>query len=344
MKTRAIGQSTLLSSSCCILAAAVLATAMAGPVGASAPESMTRDDWRTFMAHHSAEEEGCFHALYPNTAWERVDCEESSSNVHPVHISRAGAPEIAGSGDYVAQTTKMMTWAGGGFGTSGLTSEVGVAEYVNNDGDPLGVLGPDQYSVQLNTNEWETTSACQGHSGCHVWQQFIYANNYPTESSGGKVFMQYWLLDWGSSACPKGWTQSGSACYENIKLLSVPSVPITQLSTVGLSGSAKPNGLDSVSFDWGDESWTLTRTDSILDISSVWNKAEFNVVGNAGGAQAQFNSGTTITVTLIVADGTGTAPECVKDGGTTGESNNLNVGPCTASDPFFPYIQYIESN
>jgi hypothetical protein len=344
MQTRTIAPSSLLSSSYCILVAAALATSLVTPVRASAPESMTPELWRIYMANHSAEEEGCFHASFPNTAWERVDCEEAPAGVHPVHISRAGAPEVAGSGDYVAQTANKITWAGGGFATSGLTSEVGVAEYVNNEGQPLGVLGPDQYSIQLNTNEWGTTSACQGRRGCHVWQQFVYANHYPSPSSGGKVFMQYWLLDWGSSACPSGWTQTGTACFENISLLSVPSVPVTQLDSLSVAGGANHKGLDSVTFSDGNEFWTLTRTDSILDISSVWDKAEFNVVGNAGGAQAQFNPGTSIVVTLLVADGVDTAPTCLADGGTTGESNNLSVGPCTTSKAFIPHIQYTESN
>jgi hypothetical protein len=326
-----------------MLIAAGLATAVAASVWASAPESMAPDIWRTFMTHHSAEAEGCFHASFPNTTWERVDCQEASLSVHPVHISRTGAAEVAGSGDYVAQTTKMMTLAGGSFAVSGVTSEVGVAEYTV-DGVPQGILGPDQYAVQLNTNEWEPTSACHKQSGCHVWQQFIYANNYPTASSGGKVFMQYWLLDWGSSDCPSGWSKSGTAnCYQDSKLISVPSLPITELGEEGLSGSAEANGNDGITFVYGNDSWYLSAKDSVLDIASVWNKAEFNVVGNGGGAQAQFNPGTTITVTLIVGDGTGTAPTCVKDGGTTGESNNLSVGPCTAADPFFPYITYTES-
>ena len=141
MDTPASRQSTLLFSSHRILVASALATGLAATAGASAPGSVTPDVWRTYMAHNPAEEEGCFHASYPNTAWEKVDCEEAPTNVHPVHINRAGAPEVAGSGDYVAQTTKKITWAGGCFETSGLTFEVGVAEYVNNKDQPLGVLG-----------------------------------------------------------------------------------------------------------------------------------------------------------------------------------------------------------
>jgi hypothetical protein len=157
--------------------------------------------------------------------------------------------------------------------------------------------------------------------------------------------MEYWLLNWGSSKCPStSWTKQGTNCYKNTKLLSVPSLPITSLGQEGLSGTANHNALDAATFVNGSDAWIVTKSDSVLDISSVWKQAEFNVVGNTGGAQAQFNPGITITVTLIVVDGTGTAPTCVTDAGTTGESNNLTVGSCTAADPFFPYITFTESN
>jgi hypothetical protein len=351
MERSATSESTLSFFIKRILMVAGVASAVSSPVWASAPESMAPDAWRTFVTHHPAPEEGCFHASYPSTAWEKVDCQEVQTNVHPKHISRAGGPEVAGSGDYVALTTNKIAWASGGFGVSGITSEVGVAEY-DVDGVPQGVLGSDQYSVQLNTNEWgdESGTPCKDHNGCHVWQQFVYANNYPDATSGGKVFMEYWMLDWGAEACPTGWktdygeTAAKNSCFKNTKLLSVPNVPITDLGHVGLYGSASATDGDSVSFVYGNDAWGLNGPDSVLDISTVWDKAEFNVVGNEGGAQAQFNPGTTITVTLIVADGTGTAPKCVKNDGTTGESNNLSVGPCTASDPFFPNITYTESN
>jgi len=355
MKSRAVLKSMSSISMTRMLAALGLAVGIAAPVWAAAPESMAPDQWRTFMAHKSAEVEGCFHASYPNTTWERVNCEDAPKGVHPVHINSKGLPEVAGSGDYVAQTKKMITLASGSFAISGVTSEYGVSEF-NNNGVPLGILGSDQYSIQLNTNELETTSACKGRSGCRVWQQFVYANNYPTATSGGKVFMQYWLLNYNSAECPasgtlngkpccpsSSWTPSYASCYMNTQLLSVPSVPITQLGEVGLTASAQPNGMDQVAFVYDNDSWSIFGQDSVLNIATVWNKAEFNVVGNAGGSQAQFNYGTTITVSLVVGDGTGTAPTCVKDDGTTGESNNLSVGPCTASDAFLPMIQYTET-
>jgi len=346
MTASANSEAPSLSSISRILIAAGLVVAVSAP--AWAQESMARDTWRTLMTNNPAGEEGCFHASYPSTTWEAVYCEDVDPSDLPGHINQNGAPEVGGKGDYVAQTTKPMTLASGGFAVSsisGLLSEVGVSEF-NKNGVPLGILGPDQYAVQLNTNRHSTTAACASHTGCQVWQQFVYASNYPTATSGGKVFMQYWLFNWGSSKCPStSWTKSGKVnCYKNSKLVSVPSLPITSLGQEGLSGTAKPKGFDTVTFVNGSDAYIVTGKDSVLDISSVWKQAEFNVVGNTGGAQAQFNPGITITVTLIVVDGTGTAPTCVTDAGTTGESNNLSVGPCTAADQFFQYITYTESN
>jgi hypothetical protein len=82
----------------------------------------------------------------------------------------------------------------------------------------------------------------------------------------------------------------------------------------------------------------------VLYLATVWKESEFNVVGNAGGSEAQFNSGSSITVKVAVSDGSTSAPSCVADSGTTGESNNLNLGSCSASSGSTPSIQFTESN
>jgi hypothetical protein len=64
----------------------------------------------------------------------------------------------------------------------------------------------------------------------------------------------------------------------------------------------------------------------------VWNEVEYNVVGDAGGSEAEFNSsGVNVGVKIAVTDGSTSAPTCEADTGTTGESNNLSLGSCTAS-------------
>ncbi len=158
--------------------------------------------------------------------------------------------------------------------------------------------------------------------------------------------MQYWLLNWGSSACPSGWGKYGSDCYVNSPLAPAPDIPITSLGQLELGTSVQAGGFDSVTLYYGSDVVTMTWFDSMLDISSVWDKVEFNIVGDAGGSQAQFNSGSSLKVILSFADGSSAEPTCLANGGTTGETNNLNLGACTASVGFFgvPLIEFSESN
>jgi hypothetical protein len=233
----------------------------------------------------------------------------------------------------------LITEASGGFTTTGVKSEKSVGVALFGGG---GILGPNEYSLQINTNANETTSRCAGHSGCIVWQQFIYATDYNVKGKGA-VFIQYWLIGWGTKACPSGWGTSGTDCYKNSKSINVPDIKITALGNLALEGTAKAGGNDSAVFTNGTKAYTVTAKDSVLDISSVWQQAEFNVVGDAGGSRADFNKGSSITVTLIVFDGSTAAPTCVANDGTTGETNNLNLGACTASGGI-PNIQFTESD
>jgi hypothetical protein len=308
------------------------------------PESAARAQWRKLMTHNSTRATGCFHASYPDIVWEWVACKTGQPRVHPVYVKpQDDAPDVTGNGnDYVAKATGLITEAIGEFVTKGVISEVGVgvAEYKDQ-----GILGPNEYSIQLNTNSLLTTSACAGHSGCHVWQQFVYSTDYVVQGEA-EVYIQYWLLGWGSG-CPGGWTQSSNNCYQNSSLISAPDIEIAGLHSMALGGSATAGGNDTVVFTYDSEVWSASFPDSVLDISSVWNKAEFNVVGDAGGSRADFNSGSSVSASIYLFDGSNSAPTCVANDGSTGESNNLNLGTCTASSRagfLPPSITFTESN
>lgn len=152
--------------------------------------------------------------------------------------------------------------------------------------------------------------------------------------------MQYWLLNWGSAMCPLGFTQSYANCYANSFLIGTRCT--ADLANVVLAGSATAGGNDEVAFTYQSEAYSITFPDDVLKISTICNKAEFNVVGNADGARANFNAGSSITVNLFLVDGSTAAPTCLADGGSTGESNNLTAGPCTPSGGV-PHIQFTES-
>jgi hypothetical protein len=323
-----------LLSACCLQPVAFGQTADA--------ETAAHDIWLSLVSHNTALGEGCFQASYPDTAWVQVECKQLHPRVHPIP-PRRGQGQIAGNGnDYVAQGPGLTSGALGTFPTvTGVKSEksVGVLEY--GDG---GILGPNEYSLQLNTDFNGTTAACKGHSGCVVWQQFIYATNYEIEGEAA-VFMQYWLIEWGDSACPSGFASDGEGdCYGNSTAVSAPDVKPTSLASLSLSGAAASGGNDTVVFTDGTTAYSVSGKDSVLDISQVWEQSEFNIVGDAGGSRADFNKPVSITVKVALTDGSTSAPTCVADAGTTGESNNLDLGTCSTAGGSSPSIQFTESN
>jgi hypothetical protein len=212
-------------STCCLLPVSV------GQTADSDADLAARDDWSAVVSQNADPREGCFQVTFPSIAWEQVECKALHPRVHPV--VRKPGEEVSGNGnDYVAESSGLTSGALGSFPTvSGVKSEksVGVAEY--GDG---GILGPNEYSLQLNTNFTGTTTACDGHSGCVVWQQFIYATDYAVKGKGA-VFMQYWLIGWGSSACPSGFgSDGGGDCYGNSKYVEAPDVKPTSLGSLSL--------------------------------------------------------------------------------------------------------------
>ena len=303
-------------------------------------QTAARDSWRTFVAHNTPPEAGCYRATYPDIVWEQVECKEVHPRVRPVR--RPGAAQVVGNGlDYVAEASGLITATVGTFPVvTGVTSEKSVGVALFGGG---GILGPNEYSLQVNTNPTGTTSACAGISGCTVWQQFVYGTDYSTAGEA-TVFIQYWLLNWGSSPCPSGYTTSGSDCYKNSSGVTAPDMPITSLGSLSLSGTAAAAGNDTAVFNNGTTAYTVTAPDSVLDISSVWNQSEFNIVGDAGGSEAVFNTGSSVTVNVALTDGSNAAPTCVANDGSTGETNNLTLGPCSTAGGSSPSIQFDEGN
>ena len=300
--------------------------------------------WREAIAQTQSPVEGCFHVAYPNIVWEQVECKEAHPSLHPHPSFRdAAGGDVTGNGhDYVAEAAGLITGTLGTFPkVTGVTSEksVGVASFGGG-----GILGPNEYTLQINSNFTGTTSVCAGHTGCTVWQQFIYSPDYETKGEAA-VFMQYWLIGWGNSACPRTFNSAGGGdCYKNSAFVAAPDMKITTLGSLSLSGAAVAGLNDTVVFNNGTDAYSISATDSVLDISAVWKESEFNVVGNAGGSRADFNKGSSITVKVALTDGSTLAPTCVANAGSTGETNNLNLGTCAGTGGATPYIEFIESN
>jgi hypothetical protein len=333
------------------LMAIALATTVAAPAwsaraadAAGDPEAAARANWRAFLRQNPATEEGCHHVSYPSTVWEKVDCITGQPRSYLEHTTSTDAEVVGNTNDYVAKAKGLISSAAGTFTTKGVTSETGIGVAAYHD---KGILGSNEYSVQINTNANETTSACDHHSGCTVWQQFFYAPDYYYPGAG-QVLMQYWLLNWGSSACPSSsWRKHGADCFINSASAGAPDIPITDLGKIELEATSY-GGNDSVTLTYDSESYSVTAS-SVLSIATVWKETEFNVLGNTGGSRADFNKGSSVTAQLLMADGSTAAPTCVADAGTTGETNNLTLGKCKPSTVTFfgftfPEIEFTELN
>ncbi len=165
---------------------------------------------------------------------------------------------------------------------------------------------------------------CRINSDCDAWQQFVYSSTY------GGVFMQYWLIDY-DATCPAGWLTYSSDCYENSAetLLTAAAPTIATLESVSLTGTVDSGGSDSVVMAYGSNSVSAVGADSVVDLAGNWTVAEFAILGDGDGTEANFSSGTTVDVKTTVDNGATAAPGCDYDG-FTAETNNLSFASAPA--------------
>ncbi|MBS0193901.1 MAG: hypothetical protein JSR34_06615 [Proteobacteria bacterium] len=328
-----------------ILIALAAVTGCAASSAFAAPnEAMAHALWEKSVRQNPAPASGCFHTTYPSVMWVRDQCHATPYHYTPgPRIAAAKQRDIVGDGhDYALAVNGLISQVVGSFPlVRGVQWEQSVGVPAFGGG---GILGPNEYTLQINTNFAPATAACNGGAqGCFVWQQFIYSPDYAVQGSAA-VFMQYWLINY-QNACPDGfWSDGGADCYTNSDYVSAPDIPGTALQGETLTGSAVANGNDTVTFTYNNTAYSLSEPDSVLYIGTVWNQAEFNVVGNAGGSMAQFNPGSFMQVKLVVTDGSTAVPTCLKQAGTTGETNNLNLLMCNAWGGATPRIQFTQLN
>jgi hypothetical protein len=301
-------------------AGGVLCLSLAGAAQAA-------DTWTTAITRTPAPHAGCFHATYPSTTWTEVACQAAPA-VPFVPASGAGAQTVGNGHDYAAVVSgTVMSSAVGSFPTTkGLKTEADNGK-------------ANDYSLQLNSNFMSGSPACSGASNpsnCLAWEQFVYASGYH------EAFMQYWLINY-NATCPAGWFSYSSDCYTNSAAVGAPLEVITQLKNMSLSGVAVAGGVDTLTLTTSTDAYLTTGEDSVASLADGWTASEFNVIGDGNGSQAVFNAGTKLTVQIDLIDGQTTAPTCQSNDGTTGETNNLNLGKCTTAGGLTPSISFTES-
>jgi hypothetical protein len=319
----------LAAAALAALSGAACVAAASGAAAAPSPEvAALQATWREAISHTPTPQEGCFQAHYPSLAWSKVTCVKAPDVPYIPAIGHNNGAQTVGDGhDYAIQTATLISTGVGSFPkVKGLKSETGAD-------------GANSYTLQLNS-EFFNGPVCAGAqtpSKCLSWLQYVY-------SSGEQaVFMQYWLIYW-DKACPAGWNTYSGDCYKNSAAVRAPREVITDLSQMSMTGSAVNGGVDTTTFTDGANAYTTTGPDTVVDLASNWNGSEFNIIGDGGGSAANFNSGTKLTVRVAVNDGSTAAPTCLSNAGTTGETNNLNLGKCKAKAGDTPLISFVESN
>jgi FG-GAP-like repeat len=351
-RPRSVGRSSIFLFAPAILFLAYATSALAqgqiqGPVPApptASPSDEVLKNWRDGMAHVPPPHEGCFTSSYPNTQWQEVPC--VAGPTIPFPPARGPRPDTAGDGNDPAAgviTGHISTATGSFDSVSGVTSVT-------------SLFGPDDYSLQLNTNTF-SSSICSGAgtpAKCQGWQQFIFSNSQCMTGGGNYpcTFMQYWLLGWGKTTCPTGWmfmlNGTDDECFmdSDAVLLPFPPPTIANLRNLSLVGQAVSGGLDTVIFSTGSSLYAVQNSDDVLGLAKGWTAVEYNIVGDGGGSEATFNSGSSMIVRVSVDNGTPSHPTCVGPGftGFTAEKNNLyfhvfSGTPRSSTEPAIVFTQ-----
>jgi hypothetical protein len=349
----------------------------------SAEEAAKRKAWRATIARTPAPQKGCFTASYPKTEWQEVPCGEPSPFPNPARRPRPDA--VGDTIDYSAQASGLISSAVGSFASVTPATITESGQILTQQGCPPPICPPnhpncipmnpssgggtwcietkdDAFSLQVNSQFFELNApfqlssqasqimACLNRTAACGWEQFVFVQYGCPQ--GPCVFIQYWLLDYGTtsppppSACATAWMQGETGStdwYCNSSSTIVPHVSAAQLQGITLTGTATAGG-DQAVLTIGDVAFmTEPAADSMLNLAQHWNAVEWNVVGDCCGFDAAFQpTGSTIVVNTNV--NAGATATCVQEG-FTGETNNLSlVGtpPGLSSTP--PAIVFQQSN
>lgn len=345
------------------------------------PTAEELERWRQTIVRPQRPEKGCFVVEYPATAWSKTPCGKPPkvaflpSNVTPIG---QGNDDVAESqyGPFKSAEGSFDAVIGVHSACS-TTCPNGVCPttYTCTSGNT-----PNNYSLQLNTNQFPTTiGECKGNPGwgCQGWVQFVFANRGCTQDwladvfvhNPACVFIEYWLFNYGNG-CPPGpwkiqhppaWSGHTIACGINSQnaAILVPFL-VDDLGFMKLYGAvAGVDGPDdSVTLWYAGKGYKVSGDNLLPDLGRNWTQAEFNVFGIGNGDQVVFNPGSTLVVRVVVNSGTLHAPHCTTVGsGVSAESNNLgliglqalptnapNTGPAAVHTPLPQSIPFSPPN
>lgn len=295
--------------------------------------------------------DGCYETDPVTQARTKVPCSALANRPYPPRRSRVGRQdaESVGNGNTILAST-----------SSNITTALGTFPTVTNVTSESSNGASNAFTLQINTNFFNTAE-CQGRAGCQGWQQFIFEKT----AAGQKIYMQGWLINFGVDGvdnCPAAWPNryvigTQLYCWSNSPgSTAIPdALSITDLGSMQLLANANSSGQDLVQLRSAVGTYNY-HTGSMMGLSgATWNTVEFNIVGDCCSREATFNNGATIGLRLDLGtvDHSVASPICAPPpyaGGTTGETNNLNLVPascCPISGVLtngLPAITYLETN
>ncbi|MFK3983752.1 hypothetical protein ACI2K4_25640 [Micromonospora sp. NPDC050397] len=318
----------------------LLTTGAPTGAAASAPPPTAEDlqVWQTKMEKvPEPSAMGCFTARYPAVTWREIACAAAPDTPMEPRTTEP-TPLVVGGGEHLVAESP----TGSIYRAAGTFEEVMDVEAVRSQIEAGGPDVANAYTLQLNTNFFDTSLCNPNSPGCQGWQQFIFAN----DGTSGLLFIEYWLRDYAAfgdpTPCPDTWSTStsfggGVSCYKDTPATPVAAnTSIKLMEKFALTGDI--TGAETKVTFTPDNGFTLYQHSGakILDVGTDWKQAEFNVFGYGNGAEATFNEDASIRVRTRIDYGGTAAPLCAT-AGFTAESNNLfQIGFTGAPPPTAP--------
>lgn len=204
---------------------------------------------------------------------------------------------------------------------------------------------PTSIRFSFNANSFWVPQ-CGSREGCSGIEQFVYSSVSDTGTGGAGVLIEYVLRNYGTDTdCEDiGWqSDHQGGCFMATPVASAPTQPITNLGNLEFIGTAGSAG-DPWSSDYaylyvGGASptyYAVVASASVFYLYDSWFGTEFNVLGDASGREAIFNSGAALDLALDLYGQPGYPPylivSCFRQN-ESGESNNLDISACISQNP-----------